>query len=98
MIQKLIETQTGCEVVKEYRFHSVRRWRFDYAILNKMIAIEVEGGVFTRGRHTRGVGFINDMEKYNNAVLLGWKLLRFTPKQMNESRTYDIINELISAS
>jgi hypothetical protein len=94
MIMQLLEKATGCKVECEYKFHPKRKWMFDYCIPEKMIAIEIEGGAFTQGRHTRGVGFINDMEKYNNAVLLGYKLLRFTPKQMKEVKTYEIIKEL----
>jgi hypothetical protein len=58
-----------------------REWRFDVAAPVQRIAIEIEGGVWTRGRHTRGKGYIEDMEKYNRAVVLGWRLLRYTPDQ-----------------
>ncbi len=68
--------------VKEFKFHPGRRWKFDYAWEAEKVALEVEGGAFTSGRHTRGQGFIDDMEKYNAAVCLGWKLLRFTPEQL----------------
>jgi len=66
----------------EYVFARPRRWRFDFAWIEKKIALEVEGGVFCNGRHVRGKGFINDMEKYNNAVFLGWRVLRYTPDQI----------------
>jgi len=67
----------------EYRFHPVRRWRFDYAWIEQRVAVEIEGGAWTRGRHTRGSGFVKDMEKYNAAVELGWKLLRYQPRQID---------------
>ena len=67
----------------EYRFHPTRRWRFDYACKALRLAIEVEGGVWTKGRHTRGCGFVGDMEKYNTAAVLGWRILRYTPDQFN---------------
>lgn len=67
--------------VAEHRFKPPRRWRFDYANERLMLAIEVEGGIFSRGRHVRGVGYIKDMEKYNAAILLGWRLLRYAPHQ-----------------
>lgn len=56
---------------QEYHFHPVRKWRFDFAYPDKMLAIEVEGGTWNRGRHTRGQGFEDDCEKYNEAVVLG---------------------------
>ena len=67
----------GPEIVTEHRFHPVRRWRFDLAIPSHRIAIEVEGGIWTRGRHTRGSGYLADLEKYNEATALGWAVLRY---------------------
>jgi very-short-patch-repair endonuclease len=67
--------------VSEYKFHPKRMWRIDFAQPEKKIAIEVEGGAYSKGRHTRGSGFIKDMEKYNALTVLGWKLLRYTPQQ-----------------
>ena len=96
MILQLLTNFTGTKFVKEYKFHPTRKWRFDYANLEKKIAIEVEGGIWTKGRHTRGKGYIGDMEKYNNAVLLGWKVLRFTPEQMKHTETYNMINQLLT--
>lgn len=65
----------------EYRFHPVRRWRFDFAMPDKMLAVEIEGGLHQNGRHNRAAGYMADMEKYNAAVALGWRVLRFTPQQ-----------------
>ncbi|MCC6475013.1 MAG: hypothetical protein IT514_14870, partial [Burkholderiales bacterium] len=50
--------------VAEHRFHETRRWRFDWAWPDHRVAIEIEGGVWTAGRHTRGQGFLADIEKY----------------------------------
>ncbi len=61
----------------EYVFAPPRRWRFDFAWPDRMLAVECEGGVWTRGRHTRGSGYIADLEKYNAATIAGWRLLRF---------------------
>jgi very-short-patch-repair endonuclease len=67
----------GLRPEKEYRFHPSRKWRFDFAFPDRMAAVEVEGGVWTGGRHTRGSGYIADCEKYNNAAALGWFVFRF---------------------
>jgi very-short-patch-repair endonuclease len=68
--------------VREYRFCLERRWRFDFAFLPEKLAVEIEGGVWTGGRHTRPQGFIDDCDKYNRAVLLGWRVLRFPTAQV----------------
>lgn len=70
------------EMVKEFHFCPDRKWRADYAFPNDKLLIEIEGGVWSGGRHFRGVGAIKDMEKYNEAAILGYRLLRFTPKQI----------------
>jgi hypothetical protein len=63
--------------VKEHKFHPAKKWRLDYANPGIKLAIEIEGGIWTLGRHTRGSGFKADMEKYNAASILGWGLLRY---------------------
>lgn len=63
---------------REYRFHPVRRWRFDLAWPALKLAAEVEGGTFVAGRHSRGAGYRKDCEKYNAAVIdCGWQVVRF---------------------
>jgi len=81
--------------IPEYQFNPNRKWRFDYALLDYMIAIEIEGGAWSNGRHTRGKGFINDMEKYNSANVLGWQVLRYTPEQFENYVFLKDINELL---
>ena len=86
------------ECVKEYRFHPKRKWRFDYAFPAVKLALEVEGGVWTRGRHTRPKGFLNDVEKYNTATLLGWRVLRTTPTELYTNSTLNMLNFAISGA
>ena len=73
------------EPEEEYKFHPDRRWRFDFAYPDKKIAIEIEGGVYSRGRHTRPIGFIKDCEKYNAATMLGWRILRYHVDSIGDS-------------
>jgi very-short-patch-repair endonuclease len=63
----------------EFAFHPVRKWRVDFAYPDKKIAIEVEGGIYTKGRHVRGQGYEKDCEKYNELAICGWRLIRATP-------------------
>lgn len=81
--------------VREHRFHAVRRWRFDYAWPEQRVALEVEGGVWTGGRHTRGAGFVGDMEKYNAAVLAGWRVVRVVPSKLCASATVGMLEALL---
>lgn len=81
------------EPVAELKFHPERRWRFDYAFPSAKVALEVEGGVWSGGRHTSGSGFVKDMEKYNAAACLGWKVLRIQPRQLMTSATIKLIKE-----
>ena len=75
----------------EYRFHPVRRWRFDHANPEYKVAIEYEGGIWTGGRHTRGTGYKNDCDKYNAAQVLGWRVLRYTTSHTLEQVLADIV-------
>ena len=67
------------EFVIEYVFAPPRRWRFDFAWPDRLIAVEIEGGSWIKGRHNYGPGFEADCRKYNTAELMGWTVLRFTP-------------------
>ena len=98
ILQSLIQQELRMQCVTEYRFSPPRRWRFDFAIPSEKIAIEIEGGVFTGGRHTRGVGYLKDIEKYNTATSLGWRVLRFTHVQHNYSDIIAAIRETIANS
>jgi len=50
-------------------------WRFDFAWPERRIALEIQGAVWTGGKHARGAGMVKDYEKANAAALLGWRLL-----------------------
>lgn len=63
---------------REVRFHKDRKWQFDFAHEGARVAIELEGGAWTGGRHTSGKGFRNDCQKYNAATLAGWRVFRLT--------------------
>lgn len=78
---------------QEWAFHPTRKWRFDYAWPNYKIALEVDGGIWTQGRHTRGSGRLKDMEKFNAAALLGWRILYVTPEQLCTQETVDMISK-----
>jgi very-short-patch-repair endonuclease len=74
----------GPALEREYRFHPTRKWRSDFAHVPSRTLIEVEGGIFLRtgGRHSRGSGYAADAEKYLEATLAGWRVVRLTERQL----------------
>lgn len=70
--------------VNGHRFHPTRNWEFDCAWPDVKLAVEIEGGNFSGGRHTRGIGYQNDCEKYNAALSLGWRVYRYTPAMLRD--------------
>lgn len=94
LFQKTLESYLGCKVDSEVLFAKGRKFRFDFAITDRKIAIEIEGGIYTNGRHTRGSGFSKDMEKYNLAIENGWVVLRYTPSQTKKTETFNQIKKV----
>ena len=72
----------GPELEREFRFHPTRRWRADLAHLPSRTLIEIEGGIYVNGRHNRGAGFAADLEKYLEAALAGWRVVRLGPNEL----------------
>ena len=89
------DLKQNCE--KEFRFHPVRKWRFDYACPELKIAIEVDGGIFTGGRHSGGVGQLKDFEKGNAACAMGWYVFHTTPEDMHDLEFRKLVLEAIKA-
>lgn len=86
----------GIEYEREVRFHPVRKWRFDFAIVDLKIGIECEGlGAPGASRHTANDGFTRDCEKYNAATLLDWAVLRFTWNMIKSGHALNDIERLI---
>lgn len=78
-------------VEKEHRFHTVRRWRFDYAVPAAMIAVEYQGHAGFVGKkgasgHSSVIGLTNDCEKFNQARAAGWTVLCFTALHFNYAK------------
>lgn len=77
----------------------VRRWRFDLAFESLQLAIEVDGGLFSGGRHSRGAGIVKDNEKINAATLLGWRVLRVSTQQVTNGYAATLVRfALVSAA
>lgn len=85
---------------RELVFHPTRKWRFDLAwILSNAppLAVECHGGIYIHGGHTRGAHFESDCEKMNEAVVLGWRVLAVTRKQIESGQAITWIEKLLKA-
>ena len=104
-----VKSELNIHVVREFKFHPKRSWKFDYCIPDKMIAIENEGGTFKQrtytnkkgklittigGRHNSGTGFLGDMKKYDEATAMGYRLIRVTPETLITTNTIELIKRL----
>ena len=83
------------EFEQEFQFHTTRKWRADFHIKNTKLLIEVEGGIWSGGRHTRGKGYLGDMEKYNAATVMGYQVLRFSTEQVKSGFAIKQIEGLV---
>jgi very-short-patch-repair endonuclease len=82
--------------VREYKFHKERKFAFDFAWPEQKIACEIEGGTDHRSRHTSPEGYARDCEKYNEAALLGWRVYRFTGKQVKSMQAIDFMRRVLT--
>lgn len=91
-----LQALRGLPPVEEHRFAPPRKWAFDFAWPDLLLAVEIEGGTYSRGRHVRPQGFQNDCEKYNEATRLGWRVLRFTAKDVKSGAAVDSVIETLA--
>ena len=86
----------ACE--REVTFAPMRRWRFDFLIHgpSSHVAVEVDGGTWSGGRHTTGAGFQADCDKLNEAMLMGYRVLRVTPAMVDDGRALDLIERALA--
>ena len=69
---------SGLNYESEFIFSNERKFRFDWAVPQILVAIEYEGIFSEKSGHTTLSGYKKDVEKYNLATKLGWKILRYT--------------------
>lgn len=85
----------GIAFEREVMFHPVRKWRFDFAIPQAKLAIEVDGGTYTGGRHTRGTGYAEDCRKKAEAMVLGWRVLNVDSNHVKSGQALQWIERLL---
>lgn len=80
---------------QEFYFHPDRKWRADFHLIDKKILVEIEGGIWSGGRHTRGIGYLGDMEKYNAATMMGFQVIRFSTDQVKSGHAIQQIEMMV---
>lgn len=93
---KLEKLTEGME--REFRFHPIRKWRFDFAWPDKKWAVEIHGGIWLGkfGGHTSAEGRARDAVKHNEATLMGWKVLQFTKTHIRNGFAIELTKEALS--
>lgn len=87
--------------VPEYRFRADRRWAIDwawpgvFALCRGGLALEVQGGIFTQGRHVRGAALLKEMQKLNALACDGWRVLFMTPEQFDRGDAIALVQRAL---
>ena len=79
----------------EHQFAPDRRWRFDWAWVSSKVALEVQGGLWTQGRHVRGKALMAEYEKLNEAAILGWRVLYCTPQDVETGSIFPLLRRAL---
>ena len=90
-------SEAGLKYKRQLKFHNKRRWKADFAWPDEMLLVEVQGGTWTGGRHTRGGGFHADRERSNEAQIAGWLMLEVTAGMIKDGSALDFINRALLA-
>lgn len=93
--EQLVRGKIKYTWVREYRFAPPRRYRFDFAWPDQKIAVEIQGGTFSGGAHSRGARQHNDFEKNNLAVLLGWRVIYGDTKMVKSGELLSLIKQIM---
>ena len=93
----LWQAHGGPPLEPEFRFHPERRWRADFAHIPSRTLVEIEGGIYVNGRHNRAAGFAADLEKYLEATLAGWRVVRLGPAELTAGSITRLVS-LVSGS
>ena len=88
----------GISFKQNYRFSPPRKLEIDIAIPEHRIGVEIDGGVYTRQAHGSIAGILRDLKKHNLLTLEGWRVLRFTPQEVERGEAVQGIKNLLSTA
>lgn len=77
--------------VRQHPVLAGRKWALDFAWPDRMLAVEVDGAVHRiKGR------FAADLERSVVLTLLGWRVLRFSPAQVESAQAIDVVERVLA--
>jgi hypothetical protein len=82
----------------QHRFAPPRRYRFDLAWPDQMVAVEVQGGIWSGGRHARGSGIAAECQKFSLAAAMGWRVLPVTREMIEDGIAVELIRRALERS
>jgi hypothetical protein len=82
-------------VEHEYKFHPTRRFRFDWALPEQMIAWEYDGIMSGQASHASIGGILRDSEKINEAQRLGWDVYRVNAKSIGDGSAFTLADAVL---
>ena len=85
------------EPQSEYRFAPPRKWRADW-FWKPDLALEIQGAIFTQGRHTRGAALLKEHEKLNEFACRGIRVIYCTPKEVKDGSIFPTIRRALNLS
>jgi hypothetical protein len=90
----------GIQVDREFYFARPRKWRSDWRVVGTLVLIEFEGGLFAKraAGHSSVTGILRDIEKYNEATLAGWIVIRITPKHITSGQALKWVEQAIASN
>jgi len=81
--------------VREYQAIKGRKFRFDFAWIERKLLVEINGGTYTVGAHSTGKGIARDYEKNNLAQLQGWRCLAFDGKAVRSGEAVEVVRKAL---
>jgi len=95
MLSQLKEAGFHRGMKEELQFLTERKFRFDFCWPEHMLALEVQGGIWSRGRHARPRGILNDYEKFSEAAILGWRIILVTGLEISNGSAIDRVKRAL---
>lgn len=85
----------GAGIRRRLKEAGLKDWRLDFYWVDQKLAVEVEGGGWTEGRHTRGSGFAEDLRKYHVAMGMGITVYRCDGALVRSGDAVELIGRLL---